>query len=57
MEDLFKNTEPQSLAVESKNIGHKKQILRAIYFNGPLSNSELSKNINLSTPKINSLLL
>lgn len=57
MEKLFKNTETQSFAVESKKIGHKKQILRAIYFNGPLSNSELSKNINLSTPKINSLLV
>jgi len=57
MEKLFKNTETQSLAVESKKIGHKKQILRAIYFNGPLSNSELSKNIHLSTPKINSLLV
>lgn len=57
MEKLFKNTEIQSLAVESKKISHKKQILRAIYFNGPLSNSELSKNIHLSTPKINSLLV
>ena len=57
MEKLFKNTETQSFGVESKKIGHKKQILRAIYFNGPMSNSELSKNINLSTPKINSLLV
>lgn len=57
MEKLFKNTEPQSLAVESKKIAHKKLIIRAIYFNGPLSNSELSGNINLSTPKINSLLV
>jgi len=57
MEKLFKNTETQSLAVESKKIGHKKQILRAIYFNGPLSNSEIAKNIHLSTPKINSLLV
>lgn len=34
METLFKNTETQSFAVESKKLGHKKQILRAIYFNG-----------------------
>src|SRR5690606_29284437 len=27
------------------------------YFNGPLSNSELSKQLSLSTPKINSLLI
>jgi len=57
MEKLFKNTGNQSLTVESKKISHKKQILRAIYFNGPLSNSDLSKQINLSTPKINSLLV
>ena len=56
MENLFKITGNQSLAVESKKISYKKQILRAIYFNGPLSNSDLSKIINLSTPKINSLL-
>lgn len=56
MEKLFKNTGIQSLAVESKKIGQKKQVLRTIYFNGPLSNSELSKFISLSTPKINSLL-
>ena len=57
MEKLFRNTGNQSLAVESKNVGHKKLILRAIYFNGPLSNSELGKIIHLSTPKINSLLV
>lgn len=57
MEKLFKNTANQSQAVELKKIAQKKQILRAIYFNGPLSNSELAKQIKLSTPKINSLLL
>ncbi len=57
MERLFKNTGNQSQAVELKKTGHKKHILRAIYFNGPLSNSKLSKLIKLSTPKINSLLL
>lgn len=57
MEKLFKNTDNQSHAVESKKIAHKKHILRAIYFNGSLSNSELSKIIKLSTPKINSLLV
>lgn len=57
METLFKNTGIQSRAIELKKLGHKKHILRSIYFNGPLSNSELSKRINLSTPKINSLLL
>lgn len=57
MEKLFKNTGNQSQAVELKKTGHKKLILRAIYFNGPLSNSKLSKLIKLSTPKINSLLL
>ncbi len=57
MEKLFKNTGNQSQAVELKKIAHKKHILRAIYFNGPLSNSKLSKQIKLSTPKINSLLV
>jgi len=57
MEKLFKNTGNQSQAVEIKKTGHKKHILRTIYFNGPLSNSELSKLIKLSTPKINSLLV
>ncbi|MCG6189596.1 ROK family transcriptional regulator [Maribellus maritimus] len=57
MEHLFKNTGGQSQAVELKKISHKKQILRAIYFDGSLSNSELSKIVKLSTPKINSLLI
>lgn len=57
MEILFKNTGNQSQAVELKKTSHKKHILRAMYFNGPLSNSELSKIIKLSTPKINSLLV
>jgi predicted NBD/HSP70 family sugar kinase len=57
MEHLFKNTEGQSQAVELKKASHKKQILRAIYFDGPLSNSELSRIVKLSTPKINSLLI
>lgn len=56
MNKLFKNIGGQSVVVESKNISHKKLILRAIYFNGALSNSELSKLIHLSTPKINNLL-
>ena len=57
MEKLFKNPVNQSQAVEQKKIAHKKHVLRSIYFNGPLSNSELAKQIKLSTPKINSLLL
>ncbi len=57
MEKLFKNQGNQSQAVELKKIANKKHILRAIYFNGPLSNSELAKLIKLSTPKINSLLV
>jgi len=57
MEKLFKNPGNQSQAVELKKVAHKKHILRAIYFNGPLSNSELAKLIKLSTPKINSLLV
>ena len=57
MKQLFKNNGNQSHAVEYKKLAHKKHILRSIYFNGPLSNSELAKQIKLSTPKINSLLV
>jgi len=57
MEKLFKKHENQSPAVELKKIAQKKHILRAIYFDGPLSNSELARQIKLSTPKINSLLI
>lgn len=57
MEKLFKSTGNQSQAVELKKTAHKKQILRTLYFGGALSNSELSKHIKLSTPKINSLLV
>lgn len=57
MEKLFKHSKSQSQGVELKKVAHKKQILRILYFRGPLSNSELSKVIKLSTPKINSLLI
>jgi N-acetylglucosamine repressor len=55
MEILFKNS-GQSSGVEQKKIGHKKQIIRIIYFKGPVSSAELTRNLPLSTPKINSLL-
>jgi N-acetylglucosamine repressor len=57
MEKLFKNTSIQSQGVEQKKTINKKQVLRSLYFRGPLSNSALSKVVKLSTPKINSLLL
>lgn len=57
MEKLFKNTGNQSQGVEQKKVLHKKQILKTLYFSGSMSNSELSKIIKLSTPKINSLLV
>jgi N-acetylglucosamine repressor len=55
MNTLYKNSS-QSQGVELKNIGHKKQIIRTIYFKGPVSSAELTRSIQLSTPKINSLL-
>ena len=55
MENLFKSR-GQSQGVELKKIGHKKQIIRTIYFKGPVSSAELTRNLPLSTPKINSLL-
>ncbi|MCL1821315.1 MAG: ROK family protein [Prolixibacteraceae bacterium] len=39
-----------------KKIGQKKKIVKSIYFKGPVSSSELSRDLSLSTPKINSLL-
>ncbi len=57
MEKLFKNSRNQSQGVEQKKIQYKKQILKAFYFHGPMSNSKLSGMIKLSTPKINSLLV
>lgn len=57
MEKLFKNTGNQSQGVEQKKVLHKKQILKTLYFSGSMSNSELSRIIKLSTPKINSLLV
>lgn len=55
MDNLFRHS-GQSLGVEQKKIGHKKQIIRIIYFKGPVSSAELSRSLPLSTPKINSLL-
>ncbi|HKL34256.1 MAG TPA: ROK family transcriptional regulator, partial [Tangfeifania sp.] len=57
MEKFFKHNGNQSQGVEQKKINHKKQIIRHLYFRGSMSNSELSKVIKLSTPKINSLLI
>ena len=57
MEKLFTYSRNQSVAVESKKTWHKKQVIRALYFGISLSNAELAKVLNLSTPKINSLLL
>lgn len=55
MDSLFAHSVQRS-GVEQKNIGNKKQIVRTIYFSGPVSSSELTRSLNLSTPKINSLL-
>ncbi len=57
MEKLFKNNRNQSQGVEQKKVQYKKQILKAFYFHGAMSNSKLSGIIKLSTPKINSLLV
>lgn len=57
MKELFKTTRIQSYGVEQKKFNQKKQIIKSIYFNGPLANSELASRLGLSTPKINSLLV
>lgn len=55
MDSLFTRRTQRS-GVEQKNIGNKKQIVRTVYFSGPVSSSELTRSLHLSTPKINSLL-
>ncbi len=57
MEKLFKSLNNQSKGVVLKKFNQKKQIVKELYFNGPKPNSSLSNKINLSTPKINSLLI
>ena len=57
MEKLFRNTGNQSFGVEQKKVYQKKQILRTLFFHGAMSNSVLSAIVQLSTPKINSLLI
>jgi len=57
MKGLFKNTKIQSYGIEQKKFNQKKQILKLIFFDGPLANSEIAAHLGLSTPKINSLLL
>ena len=57
MNRLFNNSKIKSQVVEQKKLLFKKQILKAFYFHGAMSNSQLSGIIQLSTPKINSLLL
>ena len=55
MEQLFGNNR-QTPGIELKINNQKKQIVRSIYFNGSASNAELSAELELSTPKINSLI-
>ncbi|NOY96578.1 MAG: ROK family transcriptional regulator [Chlorobi bacterium] len=57
MKTLFKHKVSRSHGVELKRISQKMNILKAIFFNGPLSNAELAKEIALSTPMINNLLV
>lgn len=57
MERLFRKPQIQSQAVEQKKTSQKKKIIKTLYFEGPLANSDISKRIRLSTPKINSLLI
>jgi glucokinase-like ROK family protein len=56
MDQLFINKGVHSQGVKRKKTYLKKQILKTIYFTGPLSNADLAKNLNLSTPNINGIL-
>lgn len=55
MELLLKNKKLMQ-GVELKKAGQQKEIIRSLYFHGPQSNAELSRELGLSTPKVNSLL-
>ncbi len=57
MDSLFKNSINQSQGIEQKKFLEKKQILRSFFFQGPLTNADLSKILRLSTPKVNTLLM
>jgi predicted NBD/HSP70 family sugar kinase len=56
MDQLFINKGVHSQGVKRKKTYLKKQILKTIYFEGPLSNADLAKKLNLSTPNINGIL-
>ncbi len=57
MERFFSNNKNLSIGVGQKTVAQKRQVVRAFYFFGPMSNAELSKTLKLSVPKINNLLL
>ena len=56
MDQLFINKGVHSQGVKRKKTYLKKQIVKTIYFTGPLSNADLDRNLNLSTPNINGIL-
>ncbi len=57
MERFFTDNKNLSIGVGQKTAAQKKQVVRAFYFFGSMSNAELSKILKLSVPKINNLLL
>ncbi|MBP7504333.1 MAG: ROK family protein [Prolixibacteraceae bacterium] len=54
--EIFLKNKKLMQGVELKKAGQQKQIIRSLYFHGPGSNAELSRDLGLSTPKVNSLL-
>ena len=56
MKNLLSNTDQNSHGIGLKNTQQKRLIIKALFFNGPMSNAGLSAILHLSTPKINNLL-
>jgi len=56
MDQLLRNKEDQSLGVKQKKIYLRKKILKSLYFNGPQSNTNLAKSIQLSVPNVTGLI-
>ena len=56
MNALIKNSGLQSQGIEQKKAYQKKQIIKLLFFNGPLSIAGISGMIQLSAPKVNQLL-
>ncbi len=56
MNYLFGNKHNVSAGINIKRVLQKKQVLKALYFGGAMSNAEIGKQLGVSAPKMNELL-